>query len=102
MAEYISREAAIEAIRNYDGYFQDNGSTDHMILKMEAEIAISDVDEGIVRCGDCKHSRELDRTDPYEDSFIDGCVWCMLGRGDGLLPTQFCDNGEPKEGAGNG
>ena len=23
----------------------------------------------VVRCGQCKHSRELDRSDPYENSF---------------------------------
>lgn len=48
----------------------------------------------VVRCGDCKHSRELDRSDRYEDSFVDGCLWCMVGRGDGVLPDQFCDYGE--------
>lgn len=51
----------------------------------------------VVRCGECKHSRALDRSDRYEDSFIDGCLWCMLGRGDGVLPDQFCDYGERKE-----
>ena len=48
----------------------------------------------VVRCGDCKHSRELDRSDRYEDSFVVGCLWCMVGRGDGVLPDQFCDYGE--------
>lgn len=48
----------------------------------------------VVRCKDCKHSRKLDRTDPYENSFIDGCLWCMIARGDGVSPEQFCDYGE--------
>lgn len=50
----------------------------------------------VVRCGQCKHSRELDRSDPYENSFVDGCVWCMMGRGDGDAKDQFCDEGERK------
>ena len=52
--------------------------------------------EPVVRCGQCKHSRELDRSDPYENSFVDGCVWCMMGRGDGVAKDQFCDEGERK------
>ena len=51
----------------------------------------------VVRCGQCKHSRPLDRSDPYENSFVDGCVWCMMGRGDGVAKDQFCDEGERKE-----
>ena len=35
-----------------------------------------------------------ERKDRYEDSFIEGCLWCMLGRGDGVMPEQFCDYGE--------
>lgn len=35
-----------------------------------------------------------ENTDSYEDSFIEGCLWCMLGRGDGVMPEQFCDDGE--------
>lgn len=50
----------------------------------------------VVRCGQCKHSRELDRSDPYENSFVDGCVWCMMGRGDGVAKDQFCDEGQRK------
>ena len=51
----------------------------------------------VVRCGQCKHSRELDRSAPYENSFVEGCVWCMMGRGDGVAKDQFCDEGEQKE-----
>lgn len=58
-----------------------------------AENTDEDVVE-VVRCKDCKHSRKLDRTDPYENSFIDGCLWCMIGRGNGVSPEQFCDYGE--------
>lgn len=54
----------------------------------------------VVRCKDCKHSRKLDRTDPYENSFIDVCLWCMIGRGNGVSPEQFCDYGERVDGNG--
>ncbi len=50
----------------------------------------------VVRCGQCKHSRELDRSDPYENSFVEGCVWCMMGRGDGVAKDQFCDEGSKR------
>ena len=48
-------------------------------------------------CKDCIHHRQLDRKDRYEDSFIEGCLWCMLGRGDGVMPEQFCDDGKRRE-----
>lgn len=56
----------------------------------------------VVRCKDCKHSRTLDRTDPYENSFIGGCLWCRIGRGDGVSPEQFCDYGERIQEGENG
>ena len=49
----------------------------------------------VVQCKDCKDSRELNRKDPYENRFIEGCLWCTNGRG-GVLPEQFCDEGERK------
>lgn len=51
----------------------------------------------VVRCGECKHARELNRNDDYENSFKFGCLWCMVGRGDGVMPEQFCDYGEQKK-----
>lgn len=98
---YIDREEAMRAIDEYKGYFQDQVSTSNLLTKIEAKCIISDVDdadvEPVVRCGQCKHSRELDRSDPYENSFVEGCVWCMAGRGDGVHRDQFCDEGERKE-----
>ena len=71
---------------------QNNAFIDAAILK-----AIPTIDAvPVVRCGQCKHSRELDRSDPYENSFVDGCVWCMMGRGDGVAKDQFCDEGQRK------
>lgn len=37
------------------------------------------------------------QTDRYEDSLIEGCLWCMLGRGDGVMPWQYCDDGKRRE-----
>ena len=44
MAEYIERETMIQAIREYSGFFQDSPSTNHMILKMEAEDVARDLE----------------------------------------------------------
>ena len=44
MAEYIERETMIQAIREYNGFFQDSPSTNHMILKMEAEDVARDLE----------------------------------------------------------
>lgn len=95
MPEYIDREALVAK-------FDRMGLGEHSFIEkvfsdgvrtIIAEMPAADV-VPVVRCGDCKHSRELDRSDRYEDSFVDGCLWCMVGRGDGVLPDQFCDYGE--------
>lgn len=44
MKEYIDRKEAISAIREYRGYFQDQKSTDMMLLKMEAENILKDLE----------------------------------------------------------
>ena len=49
----------------------------------------------VVQCKDCKDSRELNRKDPYENRFIEGCLRCTNGRG-GVLPEQFWEEGERK------
>lgn len=60
-----------------------------------AENTDEDVVE-VVRCKDCIHHRQLDRKDRYEDSFAEGCLWCMLD-GDGVMPEQFCDDGKRRK-----
>lgn len=97
MKEYIERAAVEEMLENAQiitdgencGYCTDDVNLN--------SIPAADVVE-VVRCGQCKHSRELDRSDYYENSFVDGCVWCMMGRGDGVAKDQFCDEGERKDG----
>lgn len=48
MAEYIERGEAIKAIRDYNGYFQDQISTENMILKLECENALNDMESSDV------------------------------------------------------
>ena len=115
MAEYIERQAVIDLLK---GAGEESGSPvvdiELMIEVVQDDISAADAapiihakwemrrvyvngcedSVEIVRCKDCKHSRNLDRTDPYENSFIDGCLWCRIGRGDGVSPEQFCDDGE--------
>jgi hypothetical protein len=98
MPEYIDREAFKKSVEErYCKPCKAEGKdhncwVDDMLDEVDC-FQPSDV-VPVVRCGDCKHSRELDRSDRYEDSFVDGCLWCMVGRGDGVLPDQFCDYGE--------
>lgn len=47
----------------------------------------------IVRCGECKHSRLLDRTDLEERQYAEGCLWCMV-HVHGVEPNEFCSEGE--------
>ena len=51
----------------------------------------------VVRCKDCYWSRQPNRKDPYEDSFIDGVVWC-IDRQEGMMQDDFCSYGRMKEG----
>ena len=94
MADYIERQAVIDLLK---GAGEESDSTvvdiELMIEAVQDDIPAADFVR-VVRCKDCKHSRKLDRTDPYENSFIDGCLWCMIGRGNGVSPEQFCDDGE--------
>lgn len=53
----------------------------------------------VVRCKDCEHSRPLDRKDTLENSFVEGCVWCM-GRSDGVFEDDFCSDGERRDNNG--
>ena len=45
-------------------------------------------------CGNCKYGQGKWKEDGICYAFVDGCLWCMVGRGDGVLPDQFCDYGE--------
>ena len=51
----------------------------------------------VVRCKDCQKSRPLKRKDPFENKFVDGCIWCME-HGDGVFEDGFCSYGERRNG----
>lgn len=46
----------------------------------------------LVQCGGCAHSRPLNRADPNEDIYVDGCLWCQFHER-GVSPEEFCSDG---------
>lgn len=71
MKEYIDQKEAISAIREYRGYFQDQKSTDMMMLKMEAENILKDLETFDVV--PVVHGRNITESHP-SDEFI--CSVC--------------------------
>lgn len=49
----------------------------------------------VVRCKNCVNARPLNRNDRYENSYAEGCVWC-IERQVGMLPEEYCSDGECK------
>lgn len=47
----------------------------------------------IVRCRECRYSRELDRNDREENRYGDDCIWCT-NHCEGMLEDGFCSEGE--------
>lgn len=95
MTEYERLQELLYRLREIMPEIGENPVADEMynMVFEYAENMDKDVVE-VVRCKDCIHHRQLDRQDCYENTFIDGCLWCMIGRGDGVMPEQFCDYGE--------
>ena len=50
----------------------------------------------VIRCKDCSYCRELRRNDPYENRYIEGCLWCM-NISEGVMPDDYCSNAKRKE-----
>lgn len=50
----------------------------------------------IVKCRECRYSRELNRNDRGENRYIDGCIWCA-NHCKGMLEDDFCSEGERRE-----
>lgn len=98
MTEYERLQELLYRLREIMPEIGENPVADEMynMVFEYAEDTGEDVVE-VVRCKDCIHHRQLDRKDSYEDSFVEGCLWCMLGRGDGVMPEQFCDYGKRRE-----
>lgn len=101
MAEYIERETMIQAIREYKGFFQDSPSTNHMILKMEAEDVARDLEAADV--APVVHSRweQCDYIEPCIHGFGTNriknagmkCINCVhVFKKDLLWTSKFCPN----------
>ena len=95
MAEYVDREALRNKWCNGCCYRDGGGCLqidpcEHLFNAFLCAPA-TDVVE-VVRCKDCKYSRPLNRKDMFEDTFVEGCVWCMLRSG-GVFEDDFCSDG---------
>lgn len=78
-------EALDEAIEQFEKYMWHDAKVD----KPE------DV-EHVIRCKDCHYSRELNREDPKEWQFVEGCVWCMNWEY-GVFPDDYCSNAKRRK-----
>lgn len=103
MAEYIEREAALEAFENADpDVYEDygDGAVDWGFGRKNVRDVINGIptiDAVVVtRCKDCRSCRELNRKDRVEDAYAEGVLWCM-NQSNGVWPDDFCSYGEPKE-----
>lgn len=82
----MTREEAIKGLKvlrkDFSGYKPNEEMFDMAIEALQQE--------GIIRCGDCKHYRE------YEpDAEYDG--WCSLDRVTDVNKEDFCSRAERKE-----
>ena len=98
MGEYIDREAILEDFescnRSNPKWTPQRVKT--LIVRQPPADAVP-----IIRCRDCKCSRELNHEDPKERQFIEGCVWCMNWEY-GVFPDDYCSNAKKKEDENNG
>nr|DAU92977.1 MAG TPA: PROTEIN/RNA Complex, archaeal, ribosomal, 50S, protein.0A [Bacteriophage sp.] len=83
--EYIEREEAIEAIRAYKGYFQDQISTENMMLKLEAENVINDLETADV--APVRHGRLV--STGYDELY---CEFgdCTICGADNPISSRYC------------
>lgn len=106
MADYINREKLLEHIKDVPTWeIDDKGVHDTKYPKgmFDCEDVVSSIEnapaadvEHVIRCKDCHYSRELNREDPNERQFIEGCVWCMNWEY-GVFPDDYCSNAKRKE-----
>ena len=90
--EYIEREEAIEAIRAYKGYFQDQISTENMMLKLEAENVINDLETADV--APVRHGKWKVPVFTEMDEWFDSRVKCSVCGGieAAFARWKFCPN----------
>lgn len=102
MAEYKDCEALIKHLReiycskcnNYNGV-RCRACEAGDIIDMIDDAPAADVVH-VIRCKDCKYSRELNHEDPKERQFIEGCVWCMNWEY-GVFPGDYCSNAKRRK-----
>ena len=101
MAEYIDREAMLEQIARRESLMVgDKMISIDALREFIMNRPVVDV-EHVIRCRDCKYSRELNHEDPKERQFIEGCVWCMNWEY-GVFPDDYCSNAKRREDENNG
>ena len=106
MAEYIDREKLLEHIKDVPTWeIDDKGVHDTKYPKgmFDCEDVVSSIEnapaadvEHVIRCKDCSYCRELRRNDPYENRYIEGCMWCM-NISEGVLPDDYCSRAQRRE-----
>lgn len=103
MDELIYKAEAMRRLKAaYDGSVAVHGDNDNLFADgieyaMDIIGHIKAVDAvPVIRCRDCKYSRELNHEDPKERQFIEGCVWCMNWEY-GVFPDDYCSNAKKKE-----
>ena len=108
MAEYIDRGKILEHIKDLPTWWSDGGGIYSKPMKYPdgmfyCEDVVASIEnapaadvEHVIRCRDCKYSRELNHEDPKERQFIEGCVWCMNWEY-GVFPDDYCSNAKRKE-----
>ena len=88
MTEYIERQTMLEDFescnRSNPKWTPQRVKT--LIVRQQTVDAVP-----VIRCRDCKYSRELNHEDPKERQFIEGCVWCMNWEY-GVFPDDYCSN----------
>lgn len=93
MAEYITKEAAVDALDDVKDIASPNPITRYNAIYYAIEaVPAADVVE-VCRCRDCHHSRPLNRNDWFESLYGDDCIWCTH-LGNGMRKTDFCSDGE--------
>ena len=93
MTEYIERQTMLEDFescnRSNPKWTPQRVKT--LIVRQQTVDAVP-----VIRCRDCKYSRELNHEDPKERQFIEGCVWCMNWEY-GVFPDDYCSNAKRRE-----
>ena len=103
MAELICKTEVLRRLKAaYDGSVSVHGDNDNLFadgfdyaLDIVKDIKVADA-VPVIRCKDCSYCRELRRNDPYENRYIEGCMWCM-NISEGVMPDGYCSSAKRRE-----